>query len=426
MDYFEYRDSALWCEGVAMERIAREFGTPVYVYSARTFVEHYERIATAFAKLQPLICYSIKSCPNTHLCKLLARKGAGFDVVSGGELFRARRAGGDPAKIVFAGVGKSEAEIRAALRCGIGLLNVESEAEMDQLVRIAAEESVSARAALRINPDVDPVTHRHTTTGTRETKFGVDVARARRFFERFGRTKEVSLCGLHLHIGSPVNRVDPYVAAIQRALELIDELTRAGFAIDTLDIGGGFSAHYRGTEAPDAAAYAAAIVPLLRERGLRIILEPGRSIAANAGVLLTRVEYVKPANARRFVIVDAGMNDLIRPVLYDAYHFIWPVRPGEGFVPGARGDAIDAPGLVETDVVGPVCETGDFFARKRRLPPVERGELLAVFTAGAYGMSMSSQYNSRPRAAEVLVEGDAARLIRRRETYDDLVEAEHV
>lgn len=425
MDRFEYREGRLWCEQLSAAALAERFGTLLYVYSRDTFVQHYERIRDAFAALDPLICYSIKSCPNVNLCRLLREQGSGFDVVSGGELHRALLAGADPARVVFAGVGKTDAEIREALARGVGLLNVESESELEQLIRIASEVGTRPAAALRVNPDVDARTHVYTTTGTKQTKFGVDFDRAVEVFERFGRSPAVRLCGLHLHIGSPVNDPQAYAAAVRRGVELIDDLRRRGFTIDTLDVGGGYGAYYEGGEAPPAADYARAVVPLLAGRGLKIVLEPGRSIAGNAGILLTRVLHVKTSGAKRFVICDASMTELIRPALYGAYHFIWPTDAG-GYVPRGRAAQQPHEGLSVCDVVGPVCESGDFLARDRSLPPVRRGDLLAVFTAGAYAMSMSSNYNSRPRAAEVLVEGAVARLIRRRETYADLVAAELV
>ncbi len=424
MDDFIYHDGRLHCERIPIRQIAEKSGTPTFIYSRATLLAHYDRFAAAFAPLSPTICFSIKSCANINLCRLLAERGSGFDVVSGGELFRAMQSNADPQKIVFAGVGKTDAEINAAINAAIGLFNIESPAELENLIRIAASRNATIRAALRINPDVDPITHKHTTTGKKETKFGVDLEMARAVFDQFGRDKYVKLCGLHVHIGSPVNTVEPYIAAVRRSLELLTTLRAAGFQLDTFDLGGGFGAHYRGSEAPDAATYAAAIVPLLANQGLKIILEPGRSIAANAGVLLTRVLYTKQSGTRRFAIVDAGMNDLVRPALYDAHHFIWPAEPGPQFVPNPRGESDSIPGTIEMDIVGPVCETGDFLGRARKLPPVQRGDLVAVFTAGAYGMTMSSNYNSRPRAAEVLVEGDTFRAIRRRETYEDLVAAE--
>ncbi|NLX14201.1 MAG: diaminopimelate decarboxylase [Phycisphaerales bacterium] len=424
MDSFEYRQGELFCEDVPAGQIAEAAGTPTFVYSAATLIEHYDRIAAAFAVLRPIICYSIKSCQNIHLIRLLAERGAGMDVVSGGELFRALKGGADPARIVYAGVGKTDREIHEAIDAGIGWFNIESEAELANIIALATDRNVVVRAALRVNPDVDPKTHRHTSTGKKETKFGVDIERARRVFDEFGRNPRVRLTGLHLHIGSPVNTVAPYVEAIRKALALIGDLRAAGFTIDTLDIGGGFGADYETDQAPFAAEYAQHIVPLLKDQGLHVILEPGRSISANAGVLLARVLYVKQAGDKQFVIVDAAMTDLIRPALYDASHFLWPVRPGTDHVPARRRHDLRMPGCRMVDVVGPVCESGDFLARERYLPPVQRGDLLAVFTAGAYGFVMASHYNSRPNAAEVLVEGNAYRIIRRRENYPDLIEPE--
>lgn len=425
MDRFEFRSGELYCESIRVADLAAQFGTPLYVYSADTLRQHFERIRDAFAALDPLICYSIKSCQNLHICKLLADLGSGFDVVSGGELFRALQAGGDPSKIVYAGVGKTRREILEALDANIGWFNVESESEMEQLASIAAESKREIRTALRVNPDVDPKTHIYTTTGKKETKFGVDHERARQVFRTFAGRPFLKLGAIHLHIGSPVNDVEAYRASMKRAVALIDDLRAAGHAIDTIDIGGGFGAHYAGGEAPPAAEYARVIVPELQGRGLRVILEPGRSIAGNAGIVVTRVLHTKRSGEKHFVICDASMNELIRPALYGAYHFIWPVATGSQ-TPGTR--AADQPfaDLQTVDVVGPVCESGDFLAKGRALPLVKQGDLLAVFTAGAYAMTMASQYNSRPRPAEVLVTGDRAKLIRRRETYEDLVAAERV
>ena len=424
MDHFHYTDGRLHCEQVPIAQIAEEVGTPAYVYSAATLLHHYDAVAKAFAALDPIICYSIKSCANQHICKLLRDRGAGFDVVSGGELYRALQAGGDPAKIVFAGVGKTDDEINQGIDAKIGWFNIESEAELENLIELARKRRVTVNAALRVNPDVDPKTHRYTSTGKKETKFGVDLERARRVFNQYAKQDHVRLSGIHLHIGSPVNSVEPYVAAIKKTLTLIDELRADGFAIDTLDIGGGFGAHYKASEAPPAVEYAEAIVPLLVGRDLKIIMEPGRSIAANAGILISRVVYLKKSGDRDFLIVDAGMNDLIRPALYEAYHFIWPVNPADGFLPSSRGEEATVPGLLPMDVVGPVCESGDFLAKDRLLPPMKRGDLVAVFTAGAYGFVMTSHYNTRPNPPEVLVEGDSYRIIRRRETYNDLLAAE--
>lgn len=427
MDYFQFRDGQLFVEDVSVDELIQQVGTPAYLYSRRTFERHYDALLEAFAPLSPLICYSIKSCGNVHLIKLLAGRGAGMDVVSGGELFRARAAGVDPSRIVYAGVGKTDEEIRLAIEAKIGLFNIESEAEFENIASIARHMNRVAHAALRVNPDVDPRTHAKTTTGKKETKFGVDIERARRFFERYGRDGHLKLSALHLHIGSPVYSAQPYVDAIRKALALVEELAAQGHRITALDIGGGFGADYEADQTPPYTAYADCIVPLLEpfvKGGGRIILEPGRTIAANAGALITRVQYIKMGGRKKFVIVDSGMHHLIRPTLYDSFHFIWPTQVAPRHVPARRQREQDMPGLEPCDVVGPICESGDFLARDRPLPPVARGDLLCVFSAGAYGMVMASNYNAMPRPVEVLVHGRDARVIRRRETYDDLLAPE--
>jgi len=424
MDYFHYRDGRLQCEEVAMADIAAAVGTPTYVYSTRTLTDHYHRLAAAFSLLRPLICYSIKSCGNLSIIRLLGSLGAGMDVVSGGELHRALAGGVDAAKCVYAGVGKTDDEIRFALRSRIGWFNVESEEEFENIARLARDAGATCRCALRINPDVDPKTHAYTTTGKKETKFGVDLDRARRFFETYGRDENARLEALHLHIGSPVYTIEPYVESVRRATELIDVLGANGMAIRMLDLGGGFGADYETDQSPPAAEYAAAIVPMLAERvraGLAVVLEPGRTIAANAGVLLLRVLYVKQGGRKRFVICDAGMNALLRPSHYGSFHFIWPAEVERGFIPSRRAKEMDVAGLQTVDVVGPICESGDFLAQDRALPPLKRGDLLAVFTAGAYGMAMANHYNSTPLPAETLVNGATVTLARRRETWDDLI-----
>ncbi|MSR43751.1 MAG: diaminopimelate decarboxylase [Phycisphaerales bacterium] len=427
MDDFRYLHGSLYCESVAVQDIARAVGTPTYVYSGATLESHFTKLRDAFAPLSPLLCYSVKCCSNLAILKRLAQLGAGMDVVSGGEIFRACAAGADPRHFVYAGVGKSDAEIRLALEHGIGLFNVESEMEFENLSRLAHETGTPARAALRVNPDVDPKTHRHTTTGKRESKFGVDLERAVAFFHAYGRDPHIALRGIHLHIGSPVYSTAPYLQSVVKALALIDDLARAGFPVDTLDLGGGFGADYESDQTPLATEYANAIVPLLCDRvarGLRIILEPGRTIAANAGILLTKVEYVKRSGDRTFAICDAGMNTLLRPSHYDAFHFVWPAEVDVSLVPPRRAREIILPGLQRTEVVGPLCETGDFLAQDRMLPPLDRGDLLAVYSAGAYGMTMASRYNSHPLPTEVLVEGSTFRVIRERESYSDLIQHE--
>ena len=427
MDRFEYRDGGLWCEDAAVADLARRFGTPLYVYSAGTLRDHYRKLAAAFAPLEPLICFSVKVCSNTHILRLLAEEGSGFDLVSGGELYRVLQAGGDPGRCCFAGVAKTDDEIRYALEQGIHLFNVESEEELENLARLAAETGRSARAALRVNPDVDPKTHRYVTTGKRETKFGVDLERAERVFRAFAGSpgvRHVALAGIHIHIGSQILSVDPYVQAVEKVLDLVGRLRAGGVEVTAVDIGGGFGAHYEGGEALGADAFGRAIIPLLEDAGLQVIMEPGRFIAAGAGILVTRVQYVKEGGDRKFLLCDSGMHHLIRPALYGSYHHVWPVQPGPDFVPRQRSRDERMPGTEVVDVVGPICESSDFLAKERHLPPVARGALLAVFSAGAYGMVMASEYNSFPRPAEVLVSGSEARLIRRRGTYDDLVAPE--
>lgn len=427
MDFFNYKNGELYCENVPAEKIAAEFGTPTYVYSKATLLHHYRQVAEAFKPVNATICYSIKSNGNLNLCKILAAEGCSFDVTSGGELFRALEAGGDPKKIIYAGVGKSDREIREAIQVGIAAFNIESEAEIENIDRIAGEMGKTAIGAVRINPDVDAKTHAKTTTGKKENKFGVNIDRAERVFEQYRNLKNLRIGGIHVHIGSPVYEIQPYVDAVTKVTALIDRLAARGHKIEWLDLGGGFAVNYR---SPDQALpiteHAKALVPLLRGKPYKIALEPGRYISGNAGIVLTRVLYRKQGGHKQFVIVDAAMNDLLRPTLYEAYHYIWPVKPDKKNY-RERRDADLAPVDGEiVDVVGPICESGDYLAVDRPLPRVQRGDLLSVFTAGAYGFSMSSNYNNRPRAAEVLVDGDTCRLIRRRETYEDLVAAERV
>ena len=423
MDHFAYRDCRLYCENVPADAIAAAAGTPCYVYSKATLADHYRRLAHAFAPLKPLICYSIKSCSNIAVCRVLAECGAGMDLVSGGELHRARLAGVEPARCVYAGAGKTDPEIREALEASVGWLNVESEAEFENISSIAASMGLRCRGALRVNPDVDPRTHRHTTTGTKETKFGVDLERARAFFDTYGGDAHCTVRGIHVHLGSPIYSPDPYVRSIEKVLRLIDALEAAGHRIEMLDIGGGFGADYETAQTPPASEYAHRIVPLLQDRvraGLQVILEPGRTITANAGVLLVRVLYVKRSGLKTFVICDGGMNTLLRPSHYDAFHFIWPCRVDAAHVPARRLKQMQLDGLETVDVVGPICETGDFLALDRCMPPVERGDVLAVYSAGAYGMVMASRYNSMPLPPEIMVDGDRCTVVRRREDYDDL------
>jgi len=428
MDYFNYKNGRLFAEDVQVERIVSRVGTPAYIYSKTTFQDHLLKIQKAYSRLDTTVCYSVKACGNINILTFLAEAGGGFDVVSGGELWRVLQTGVDASKIVYAGVGKTDTEIIEALKAGIGYFNIESEAELENLIRLT-KQNCSAnfkppRAALRVNPDVDPETHAYTTTGKGETKFGIDIERAQKVFADYGRNEAVNLCAIHIHLGSAGRTVQPYIEAIEKVLVLIERLRADGFVIEVLNIGGGYGADYATGTAPTASDYAAGIVPLLRGKNLKLILEPGATIAANAAILVTRVLYLKTGGRRKFVIVDAGMNDLIRPPLYSAFHFIWPVETAEKFVPAGRGRDLQLKGTEVVDVVGPVCESADFFAQARALPPVKRGDLVSVFTAGAYGFSMSSNYNARCRAVEVLVDGGKFKVIRKREIYEDLIALE--
>ena len=428
MDLFDYRNGRLFAENVDVERLAAEVGTPVYAYSKATFTDHLGRIRKAYESLETMICFSVKACGNVNILRFMAEAGSGFDIVSGGELYRVLQAGGDPSKVVFAGVGKTDREIIEALGAGIGYFNIESEQEMENLIRLADEHAGTRQArpkmALRVNPDVAYQTHAFLTTGVKETKFGVDIERALNVFERYGSCPAVELCALHVHLGTGGKTIDPYVEAVEKVLVLVDRLRDKGHRIEALDLGGGYGADYETETVPSAAEYAAGIVPLLQGKDLKLILEPGKSICANAGILLTRVLYTKRGGSKTFVIADAAMNDLIRPSLYDAFHFIWPTEVESRFVPAVRSKDLHIEGSEVVDMVGPICEGADFLAKDRPIPQVERGDLIAVFTAGAYGFTMSSNYNARCRAAEVLVDGDHFRVIRRRETYEDLTALE--
>ncbi len=424
MDYFNYQNGKLFAEKVDVRTIVAKVGTPLYIYSKATFKHHLQSIQQAYSELDTTICYSVKACGNINILKFMAEAGSGFDIVSGGELYRALQASGNPSKIVYAGVGKTDAEIIEALNAGIGYFNIESEAGLNNLIRLAKEKNKQPKAALRVNPDVDPRTHTYTTTGKKETKFGVDIERARKIFAEFGKNISVALCAIHIHLGSAGHTIKPYVEAIEKILSLIEQLRTDGFTIEAVNIGGGYGADYITGTAPTAADYAAAIVPLLKDKNLKLILEPGASIAANTAILATQVLYLKTSGRKKFVIVDAAMNDLIRPPLYDAFHFIWPVKVDKKFVPDRRDKDLKLTGTEVVDVVGPICESADFFAKERALPPVKRGDLLSIFTAGAYGFSMSSNYNTRGRAAEILVDGDKFNIIRKRETYEDLISLE--
>jgi diaminopimelate decarboxylase len=430
MHLFHYRDGHLFCEGVDLTRVATEFGTPTYIYSENTILDHYTRLEAALAPLDHLICYAVKANSNRAILNLLVRAGAGFDIVSGGELFRVLAVGGDPAKCTFAGVGKSGDEIEYALERGVYSFNVESEAELESLERIARAKKMRAPIALRVNPDVDPHTHQYISTGSRENKFGIALDQVRSVYERAAIMSNIEIVGVQMHIGSQITEAKPFASAIEKVAPLVRYL-KSKYAIKFFSIGGGMGIVYRralesgsgkwwhdhGSE-PSAFSvrdYADAIVPPLRDVGIRILVEPGRFLIGNAGVLLTRVRYIKQTGAKKFAIVDAGMNDLIRPALYQSYHEIVPVKETEN----RRERKIS-----RIDIVGPVCESGDFFALDREMPELREGDLLAIMSAGAYGFVMASNYNSRPLPAEALVRGDKFALIRKRQTWDDLVRGE--
>jgi diaminopimelate decarboxylase len=431
MDYFTYQRGELRAEDVSVAEIAEKHGTPVYVYSSRTILEHFRKLRDAFAGAgsggqEPLICYSVKANSNLSILKLMKDEGSGFDVVSGGELYRALKVGADPKKCVFAGVGKNDEEITYALEQGILLFNVESEEELANIDRIAGKLGKKAPVALRVNPDVDPQTHTYISTGKKETKFGVDLTRAMRILQTAQQLKNIALNGLHVHIGSQITKVDPYVETMQRITAFLPEVAKIGAKIEFLDIGGGFGIWYKDKLARPAKEIAASILPMIQKMGCRILLEPGRFIVGNAGILVTRVLYVKESGDKKFVICDAGMNDLIRPTLYSAYHRIWPVKTDPGHTGEAPDEEAWSGASAVTDIVGPICESGDFFAKDRKLPVLKRGDLVCVFSAGAYGYAMASNYNSHPKPCEVMVAGKKAEVVTARESMDDLLRNERI
>ena len=424
MEPFQYRDRQLYCEDVPVAELAARFGTPLYVYSQSAILETLNSLRSAFADVDPLVCYAVKANSNLGILKVMAEHGSGFDVVSGGELHRVKLAGGDPERTVFAGVGKTDDEIVAGLEAGVLMFNVESEGELEAITRVAAAMNRVAPIALRVNPDVDPRTHRYTSTGKKESKFGMDIARSLRVAEAALAMSSVRMIGMHMHIGSQITTTEPYAGAVAKGVEVIGQLRRMGHPIEWYNMGGGFGISYKKSEARSIAEFAAAILPGVKAAGCRLAIEPGRVIAGNAGILVSRVLYTKQSGDKRFLIQDAAMNDLIRPALYESFHRIWPVVAAPG-LPAPPDDFEAAiPGTESWDVVGPVCESGDFLAKDRSLPQLDRGDLIAIFSAGAYGMVMASNYNTRPRAAEVLVALRQSRLVRRRETYEDLVSQE--
>ncbi len=411
MHYFQYRDRALHCDEVDVREVAEEVGTPLYLYSHRTLLRHCTNLHTAFGDTPHLTCYSMKVNGNSTILRLLAKEGIGVDIVSGGELYKALRAGFPPDRIVYAGVGKTDAEIRYALEEGILSFNVESLPELEVINGIAGRMGIRAPVGLRINPDVDPKTHPYISTGLKSNKFGISSARALESFKWAAEMPHIEVIGIDAHIGSQITTVAPFVESAEKLAGIVGSLKREGIALRYMDIGGGLGIPYHEETPPEPSEWVEAVLPAVNSTGLKVIFEPGRAFVGNAGILVVRVLFVKETEHKTFVITDGGMNDLIRPSLYNAYHEIWPVER-------THADPIVA------DVVGPICESTDFFAKDREIPRPERGDLLAVMSAGAYGFSMASNYNARPRAAEVMAREDRFTVIREREQYEDLIRGE--
>jgi diaminopimelate decarboxylase len=413
MNYFTYKDNRLFAEDVAISDLAARLGTPLYIYSARTLRRHYRVLSEAFKGTDSLICFAMKALSNLSILKLFNDLGAGFDIVSVGELMRCLRAGADPGKVVFSGVGKTDEEIEAALKAKILMINVESRPELHRVSAVAQRINLQAPVSLRVNPDLDPGTHPHISTGHRDSKFGIPLSQVNEYYAEARGLKNLELAGLSTHIGSQITETAPFAEAGEKVAKIVHGLREQGIALKYLDLGGGLGIPYQ-EEPPSPAQYSAALLGPLRNIGLKIIIEPGRVLVGNAGILVTKVLYVKETDVKRFIVVDGAMNDLLRPVLYEAYHDIVQVVRRDG------GDRQTA------DVVGPVCESGDFFARERDLPSVDSGDLLAVMSAGAYGFVMASNYNSRPRAAEVLIEGSDTHVIRERDSFEDIIRNEKI
>ncbi|WP_320169795.1 diaminopimelate decarboxylase [Maridesulfovibrio sp.] len=411
MHHFEFKDNVLHAENISIPELANEYGTPLYVYSAATLRRHFEAFDSAFTGLEHMTCYSVKANSNLSVLKLLAEMGAGMDIVSGGELYRALKAGVPASKIVYSGVGKKAYEIAEALKADILMFNVESVAELHKINEVAGSMNKTARISFRINPDVDPKTHPYISTGMKKNKFGLDMATAKEAYKTAGELPNVNPVGMDCHIGSQLTTIEPFLEALGKLLAFRDELSAMGITIEHLDLGGGLGITYDEETPPHPKEFGEALSKALAGKGLKVILEPGRVIAGNSGILVTEVVYTKKTPTKDFLIVDAAMNDLVRPSLYQSYHNIGEVVKNE------RPE-------VDYDVVGPICESGDFLAKDRKLPEIKQGELLAVYSAGAYGFSMSSNYNSRLRAAEIIVDGDDVIIARRRETYEDLLNLE--
>ncbi|MES9886514.1 MAG: diaminopimelate decarboxylase [Candidatus Sedimenticola sp. 6PFRAG1] len=413
MDHFDYRGDRLFVEDVPLDQIAETYGTPCYVYSRATLERHWHAFDNAFREQPHLVCFAVKANSNLAVLNLLARLGSGFDIVSVGELERVLAAGGDPRKVVFSGVGKRSDEMRRALEVGIRCFNVESAAELERLNQVAGEAGIRAPVALRVNPDVDAQTHPYISTGLKENKFGVDIDQALEVYRRAAELPNLDISGVDCHIGSQLTQVEPFLDALDRLMVLVNNLKSEGIEIDHLDLGGGLGIRYTDEQPPEPAEYARAIAERLGDVGYEIFIEPGRAIAGNAGVLLTRVEYLKHTEQKDFALIDAAMNDLLRPTLYQAHQEIIPVVKQDE---GRKG---------VYDLVGPICETGDFLGKNRELA-LNEGDLLAVRSSGAYGFTMSSNYNTRPRAPEVMVDGDQLHLVRERETVEELYKGERV
>jgi diaminopimelate decarboxylase len=418
MNHFQYRNREMFAEEVPLKRIAQEVGTPAYIYSLATLKRHYRVFDEAFGKVPHIVCFSVKANSNLALLRTFAKEGSGFDIVSGGELFRALKAGGDPKKIVFSGVGKKKEEIEYALATGILMFNVESEEELVALDGIAAGIGKKAPISLRVNPDVDPQTHPYISTGMKKAKFGVDIKKSLEMYKKAVALSNIDVVGVDCHIGSQLTSVTPFVDALAKVREYLDrvlagEMKKEGAQIRYLDLGGGLGINYHDETPPLPEEYANAVVQGLEGLNITLILEPGRVIVGNAGILLTEVQYIKETDTKKFVIVDGGMNDLIRPALYGSYQAVQPVVENNGE-------------KILADVVGPICESGDFFAKDREIARPKRGDLLAVMSAGAYGFTMASNYNSHPKPPEVLVDGDKYYVVRKRESLEDLINGEMI
>ncbi|MFA6282209.1 MAG: diaminopimelate decarboxylase [Candidatus Omnitrophota bacterium] len=414
MHDFKYKNNKLYCENVEVSKLAKQFGTPLYVYSYATLIGHYLKLKEAFKEVNPLICYSVKANSNLSILKSLVDRGAGLDIVSGGELFRAIKAGCPANRIVYASVGKTDGEIRVSIRRGILFFNAESLAELDNINRIAKIFGKIVKVAIRINPDVEPKTHKFITTGKITNKFGIDLATAAKIFTFRKNFSNLNICGVHIHIGSQITESAPYVAAILKVTDFINKLKKQNIKLEYFNIGGGLGIIYDKENPQTAERFAGKVVPLLKKTGLKIIIEPGRFIVGSAGILVAKALYIKTTPFKKFVIVDAGMNDLIRPALYEAYHQILPLEEAKS----GENDVVD--------VVGPICESSDYLAKERLMPKLNAGEYFAVMGAGAYGFSMASNYNSRRRPAEILVKGSKAFVIRKRESFLDLIRDEKI